>query len=240
MTTLDRAEPAGPPAPGSGSAAPAASSVVQPSDARPHGPRWRPWLVPPRVRDLHCLAGIALSGPYALAMISLTPALIATRPVLLELLSGSASSIMAAGAFSGVESKLQLTVVIAAALPGMMKFELLFWCAGVLWGHRVAEMLARRSRHAAALARQAEQRRAKFAGPARGAAISFPARALAPDLRGCRLGRPAPAPPVYHSRSHRLGGMGGAARRAWLPDGLQRRCRREPCLALCARLNHTG
>jgi hypothetical protein len=51
--------------------------------------------VPPRVRDQLCLAGIALSGLYALAMISLTPALIATRPVLLELLSGSASSIMA-------------------------------------------------------------------------------------------------------------------------------------------------
>ena len=166
MTTLDRAEPAGPPAPGSGSAAPAASSVVQPPDARPHGPRWRPWLVPPRVRDQLCLAGIALSGLYALAMISLTPALISTRPVLLELMSGSTSSIMAAGAFSHVEGKLQLTAVVAAALPGMMKFDLLFWCAGVLWGQRVAEMLARRSRHAAAFARQAEQRRAKFAGPA--------------------------------------------------------------------------
>ena len=159
---------AGSPAPDSEPTAAASplSSAMQLPDARPHDPRWRPWLEPPRVRNLLCLAGIALSGLYALAMISLTPALIATRPVLLEMLSGSASSIMAAGAFSGVESKLHLTVVIAAALPGMMKFDLLFWCAGVLWGQRVAEMLARRSRHAAAFARQAEQRRAKFAGPA--------------------------------------------------------------------------
>ena len=113
-----------------------------------------------------CLAGIALSGLYGLAMIPLTPGLIATRPVLLELLSGSTSSIVAAGAFSGIETKLQLTVVVAAALPGMMKFDLLFWWAGVLWGHRIAEMLGRRSRRAAAFARHAEQRSPRLAGTA--------------------------------------------------------------------------
>ena len=168
MAVLYPAELAGSPGPGREPAAPAplVPSAVQPPDPRPHRPRWRPWLGPPRARDLLCLAGIALSGLYALAMISLTPVLISTRPVLLELMSGSTSSIMAAGAFSHVEGKLQLTAVVAAALPGMMKFDLLFWCAGVLWGHRVAEMLARRSRHAAAFARRAEQRGSRFAGPA--------------------------------------------------------------------------
>lgn len=165
MIGLDPAELAGSPAPDSEPTAPPISSAAQPPDAGPHH-GWRPWLGPPRAKDLLCLAGIALTGLYALAMIALTPALIATRPVLLELLSGSTSSIMAAGAFSDVESKLHLTVVIAAALPGMMKFDLLFWSAGVLWGHRVAAMLARRSRHAVAFARQSEQRRARFAGPA--------------------------------------------------------------------------
>src|SRR5260370_493664 len=83
-----------------------------------------------------------------------------------SLLSGSTSSIVAAGAFSGIESKLQLTVVVAAALPGMMKFDLLFWWAGVLWGHRIAEMLGRRSRRAAAFAPHAEQRSPRLAGAA--------------------------------------------------------------------------
>ncbi len=96
-------------------------------------------------------------------MIALTPGLIATRPVLLELLSGSTTSIVAAGAFAHIASKLQLTVVIAAGLPGLMKFDLLFWWAGVLWGHRIVELLARHSRHAAAFARQAEQRGSGFA-----------------------------------------------------------------------------
>ncbi len=132
--------------------------------ARPR--RWRPWHGRPRARDLLCLAGIAFSGLYGLAMIPLTPGLIATRPVLLELLSGSTSSVVAAGAFSGIQTKLQLTMVVAAALPGMVKFDLLFWWAGVLWGHRIVEMLARHSRHAAAFARRAGKRDPRLAGTA--------------------------------------------------------------------------
>jgi membrane-associated protein len=98
-------------------------------------------------------------------MIPLTPVLIATRPVLLELLSGSTTSIVAAGAFSDIDSKLQMTVVVAAALPGLMKFDLLFWWAGVLWGRRAMQRLGTRgSRWAAAIA-VLERRGPRFAGP---------------------------------------------------------------------------
>ncbi len=161
MAALESLEPAGP-----GLAHPAGlpTDVVSTAAWPPARPRqWRPWPGRPRARDLLCLAGITLSGLYGLAMIALTPGLIATRPVLLELLSGSTTSIVAAGAFAHIASKLQLTVVIAAGLPGLMKFDLLFWWAGVLWGHRIVELLARHSRHAAAFARQAEQRGSGFA-----------------------------------------------------------------------------
>jgi membrane-associated protein len=168
MAVLDSPELAGTPSPAGELAVPAPQlpPAIQALAARPHGLRWRPWLGRPRARDLLCLAGIAVSGLYALAMIPLTPALIATRPVLLELLSGSTSSIVAAGAFSDIESKLQLTGVVAAALPGLVKFDLLFWWAGVLWGHRIVERLGQRSRRAAAFAAQAEGRGSRFAGPA--------------------------------------------------------------------------
>jgi membrane-associated protein len=129
-------------------------------------PGWRPWAGRARARDVICLAGIVFSGLYSLAMIPLTPSLIASRPVLLELLSGSTSSVVAAGAFAEVQSKLELGVVVAAAIPGMMKFDLLFWWAGVLWGHRIITMLARRSRHAAAFARRAEGHSPRVAGAA--------------------------------------------------------------------------
>ena len=111
-----------------------------------------------------CLLAIAVSGGYALVTIPLTPALIASHPVLLELLTGSTSSIVAAGAFSGVDSKLQLALVVAAALPGLMRFDWVFWWAGRLWGHRIREA-RRRSPRAAALASAIETRGRWFAGP---------------------------------------------------------------------------
>jgi membrane protein DedA with SNARE-associated domain len=106
-----------------------------------------------------------VSWLYGLAMIPLTPALIASRPLLLEMLSGSNPSIVAAGAFSGVESKLALAVVIAGALPGM-KFDWVVWWAGRLWGRRIVEKLGRHSPRTAAMAAKAEQRGTGFARPA--------------------------------------------------------------------------
>jgi membrane-associated protein len=127
--------------------------------------RWRPWLGRPRPADLLCFAGIVLSGGYGLATIPLTPILIASHPVLLEALSGSTPAIVAAGAFADIDSKLQMTMVVAAALPGLMKFDVIYWWAGVLWGHRCLEWLGQHSSRAAAIARRAEQGGARWAGP---------------------------------------------------------------------------
>ena len=130
-----------------------------------HPGRWRPWHGRPRARDMLCALAIVVSAVYAVATIPLTPALIASHPVLLELLTGSTSSIMAAGAFSDVDSKLQLALVVAAAVPGLMRFDWVFWWAGRLWGHQIVEKLSRRSPRAAALASAIETRGRWFAGP---------------------------------------------------------------------------
>lgn len=127
--------------------------------------RWRPWLGQPRAADLICFAAIVLSVGYGFVMIPLTPALIASHPVLLEMLTGSAASVVAAGAFSDIDSRLQLSVVIAAALPGLMMFDPLYWWAGRRWGHRAAEWLGRHNGRAAALVQRAGQRGSRFAGP---------------------------------------------------------------------------
>jgi hypothetical protein len=113
---------------------------------------WRPWHGRPRVRDVLCAVAIVVSGVYAVATIPLTPALIASHPVLLELLTGSTSSIMSAGAYSDVDIKLQLALVIVAALPGIMRFDWVFWWAGRLWGHRIVERLGEHSPRTARLA----------------------------------------------------------------------------------------
>jgi len=131
----------------------------------PHRGRWRPWHGRPRVRDVLCALAITVSAVYAIVAIPLTPALISSHPVLLELLTGSTSSIMAAGAYSGAQSKLQLALVVVAALPGIMRFDWVFWWAGRLWGHRIVDRLGHRSPRMARLADLAEARGRRWAGP---------------------------------------------------------------------------
>jgi membrane-associated protein len=137
---------------------------VSAGPARPRG--WRPWLGQPRAADLICFAGIVLSIAYGFAAIPLTPELIASHPVLLEMLTGSTASVVAAGAFSDIDSRLQVGMVIAAALPGLMMFDPLYWWAGRRWGHRAVEWLGKRNGRAAALVQRAGQRGSRFAGPA--------------------------------------------------------------------------
>jgi membrane-associated protein len=127
--------------------------------------RWLPWHGRARARDVCCAIAIAVSAVYAIATVPLTPALISTHPVLLELLTGSNSSVVAAGAYSDVDSKLQLAVVVIAALPGMMRFDWVYWWAGRLWGHSIVERLGHRSPRSAALASLVETRGRRFAGP---------------------------------------------------------------------------
>src|SRR5262249_56329845 len=79
----------------------------------PHRGRWRPWHGRPRVRDVLCALAITVSAVYAIVAIPLTPALISSHPVLLELLTGSTSSIMAAGPYSRAPTTLPLALVFA-------------------------------------------------------------------------------------------------------------------------------
>ena len=147
-----------------------AQAPEPPGPARRRGLRarlsgWHPWHGRPRARDVLCAIAIVISAVYALATIPLTPALISTHPVLLELLTGSNSSVVAAGAYADVDNKLQLALVVAAALPGMMRFDWAYWWAGKLWGHTIVERLGHRSPRSAALARLIESRGRRYAGP---------------------------------------------------------------------------
>jgi membrane protein DedA with SNARE-associated domain len=142
-------------------------------------PVWRPWTGRPGASDLLCLAGIIVSGLYNIAMIPLTPALIAIHPLLLALLSGSTSSVVAAGSFSGVSSKFQFVAVVAAGVIGMMRFDWVFWWAGRLWGHRMVEKLSQHSPRTAAMAGTVERRGVRFAAPLVAASAFLPGGASA-------------------------------------------------------------
>jgi membrane protein DedA with SNARE-associated domain len=105
-----------------------------------------PWAGKPRRADILCWAGITLSGIYYLVLLPFRASLVGTHPVLLEVLNGSTEAIVSGAAFARVGHG-TLAVVLLAAIPGLMKFDLLYWWAGRLWGERIILLLSGRRKH---------------------------------------------------------------------------------------------
>jgi membrane protein DedA with SNARE-associated domain len=133
---------------------PAAAAAAQAAEREPTGGKpanpWDdprlPWSGKPRRADILCWAGITLSGLYYLLLLPFRASLVGTHPVLLELLNGSTEAIVSAAAFARVGHG-SIPVVMLAAIPGLMKFDLLYWCAGRLWGERIILLLSGRRKH---------------------------------------------------------------------------------------------
>jgi membrane-associated protein len=115
-----------------------------------------PWAGRPQRADLICWFGIAVSGLYALVLIPVRPLLIGHHPVVLELLTGSMTSIVTAGAFARV-GQVPIALAVVAAVPGMVMFDPFFWWAGRRWGRAVLLIFAGRSRRGARLVARAEK-----------------------------------------------------------------------------------
>ncbi len=121
----------------------------QPTEQAAGGPRgtWDdpriPWAGRPRRVDILCWAGIVLSGIYYWALLPFVAPLVGTHPVLLEVLNGNTAAIISAAAFVRVGHG-TLAVVLLAAIPGLMKFDVLYWWAGRLWGERIIALLSGR------------------------------------------------------------------------------------------------
>jgi len=113
--------------------------------ARPQSAAWDdprvPWTGKPGRADILLWAAIVLSGIYYWAMLPFRAELVGTHPVLGELLNGSTESIIAAAAFARVGHG-TLVVVLLAAIPGLMKFDAIYWFAGRLWGERLILLLS--------------------------------------------------------------------------------------------------
>jgi len=112
-----------------------------------------------------CWAGIVLSGLYYYALLPFRASLVGTHPVLLELLNGSTEAIIAAAAFARVGHG-SLVIVLLAAIPGLMKFDLLYWWAGRLWGERIIAMLSGKKNRGAKYMGRVDRWGRKFTWPA--------------------------------------------------------------------------
>ena len=103
-----------------------------------------PWEGKPSRVDIACWAAITLSGLYYLAILPWRASLVGTHPVVSELLNGSTEAIVSAAAFAHVGHG-SLVVVLLASIPGLMKFDLIYWWAGRLWGEKVIHLFAGQS-----------------------------------------------------------------------------------------------
>src|SRR5215467_10332785 len=154
--------------PGTEPAQPAKGAAAGATAAPGKADRWSdsrlPWPGKPRAADILCWAGIVLSGVFFWALLPLRVSLVGTHPVVAELLNGSTESIISAAAFARVGHG-TLTVVLLAAIPGLMKFDILYWWAGRLWGERFIVALPGSRRVAKYLGR-VRQAGPKFTWPA--------------------------------------------------------------------------
>ena len=139
-----------------------------------------PWEGKPRRADILLWAGITVSGLYYLALLPFRANLVGTHPVLLELLNGSTEAIISAAAFARVGHG-SLAVAVAAGVFGVMKFDLLYWLAGRMWGERIILLLSGRRKHGPKFMARVHRWGRKF---------TWPAMLLAPFL-------PLPSPLVY-------------------------------------------
>jgi membrane-associated protein len=99
-----------------------------------------PWHGKPRAADILCWLGIVFSGLFYWVLLPLRVSLVGTHPVVAELLNGGTESIISAAAFARAGHG-TLVVAVLAAIPGLMKFDALYWWAGRLWGERLIMVL---------------------------------------------------------------------------------------------------
>ena len=98
--------------------------------------------------DIACWAAITLSGLYYLALLPFRASLVGTHPIVCVLLNGSTEAIVSAAAFAKVGHG-SIIVVLLASIPGLMKFDLIYWWAGRLWGERVVLIFSGRGKRSA-------------------------------------------------------------------------------------------
>ena len=124
-----------------------------------------PWAGKARRVDILCWAGIVLSGLYYYALLPFRASLVGTHPLLGTLVNGSTEDIIAAAAFARVGHG-SLVIVLLAAIPGLMKFDLLYWWAGRLWGERIITMLSGKRNRGAKYMGHVDRWGRKFTWPA--------------------------------------------------------------------------
>ena len=174
--------------------APATAEPALPEEENQPKDPWQdarlPWEGKPRRVDIACWAAITLSGLYYLALLPFRASLVGTHPIVSVLLNGSTEAIVSAAAFAKVGHG-SIIVVLLAAIFGTMKFDIIYWWAGRLWGERIITLFTgnrarqrRRGERVIMLFSGRGKRSAKFVARVNhsGRWLTWPAVVLSPFL----------------------------------------------------------
>lgn len=124
-----------------------------------------PWGHQPRRADLWCFGAITALGLYSLALLPFRAVLI-TKPFLAAVLTGSRTGVVMIGALAATGQAAWWPIWLVIATLSVMKFDLVYFWAGRLWGQGIFEMVAGKSPRARRNAERAERFARKYAVPA--------------------------------------------------------------------------
>jgi membrane-associated protein len=104
-----------------------------------------PWQGKPRRVDILCWGAITLSGIYYLCLLPFRASLVGTHPLVSVVLNGSTEAIVSAAAFAS-KGHGSLAALLILGIIGTMKFDIIYWWAGRLWGERVIQIFSGRGK----------------------------------------------------------------------------------------------
>ncbi|MGJ3508822.1 DedA family protein [Enemella sp. A6] len=124
-----------------------------------------PWQGQPTKADIGCWSAITAVGIFALVMLPLRPVLLGYTPYLLVALTGSRTGMVTIGAL-GATGNPWWPLGLVIGIISIIKFDLIYFWAGKLWGRGVLEVFGGRSPRARRNAERAERLAWKYASPA--------------------------------------------------------------------------
>jgi membrane-associated protein len=147
---------------------PAVDQAVDDDPAKANDPWARanlPWQGKPRRVDVLCWGAITLSGLYYLALLPFRASLVGTHPIVSVILNGSTEAIVSAAAYARIGHG-TIAVVLLAGVFGTMKFDIIYWWAGRLWGERVIQLFSGRGKRSQKFVERVNRLGWRLTGPA--------------------------------------------------------------------------
>ena len=115
------------------------------------------------IGDVLCIGGIALSIAQFWVTLFFVPSLLGTHPVLLELIRGSGTSMVTAGAFVH-DGRASLLAAVPAGIIGLGFFNVFYWWGGRRYGNKLLDFFMQNNPRHKKWAVRSERFLAKWGG----------------------------------------------------------------------------